>query len=292
MLNHALIENLKKIAGEENLQILPHRIDISPENSLAISQIVKLANQEKFRVIPVGTGTSLDAEKLLTGSTIRRFDKLTVPSEVEGQAHGAEQSRSTSSLQTGKELFLKSNRLNKIKRVVAEDLYAILEPGFFLKDLNEKLQSFNLFYPLAGKTSKGTVGGAVASNLRGNAKERSLQTRDYVLALEVVDPQGEILKVGARTFKSVTGYDLPRLFVGSWGTLGVITEISLRLVPLGKREAYENLIFEVPKRNPSKTVTEIKDQDDYSTILSSRIKKSLDPNRIFPDLQCMVTKGP
>jgi glycolate oxidase len=281
MLNHEIVENLKKIAGEKNLQILPHRTEISPENSLTISQIVKLANQEKFRVIPVGTGTNLDTQKLLIGSTIR-------------QAHGAEQSRSTSSLQAGKELFLKCNRLNKIKKVVAEDLYVILEPGFLLKDLNEKLHSFNLFYPLADKTSKGTVGGAVASNLKGGVKGRNLQTKDYVLALEVVDPQGEILRVGARTFKSVTGYDLPRLFVGSWGTLGVITEISLRLVPLGKRKAYENLIFEVPKRNPSKTETgtetETEDQDDYRTILSSRIKKSLDPNGIFPGLQFIVTK--
>jgi glycolate oxidase len=267
MLNHEIVENLRKIAGEENLQILPQRIEISPENSLTIAQIVKLANQEKFRVIPVGTGTNLDTQKLLTGST--------------------------SSLRVGKELFLNSNKLNKIKKVVAEDLYVILEPGFLLKDLNEKLQSFNLFYPLADKTSKGTIGGAVASNLKGSVKERNLQTKDYVLALEVVDPQGEILRVGARTFKSVTGYDLPRLFVGSWGTLGVITEISLRLVPLGKRKAYENLIFEVPKRNPSKTETgtETEDQDDYRTVLSSRIKKSLDPNGIFPDLQSIATKN-
>jgi len=265
MLNHEIVENLKKIAGEENLQILPQRIEISPENSLTISQIVKLANKEKFRVIPVGTGTNLDTQKLLTGST--------------------------SSLQAGKELFLKSNRLNKIKKVVAEDLYVILEPGFLLEDLNERVQSFNLFFPLADKTSKGTVGGAVASNLKGNVKERNLQTKDYVLALEVVDPQGEILRVGARTFKSVTGYDLPRLFVGSWGTLGVITEVSLRLVPIGKRKEYENLTFQLPERNLSKTETETEDQDDYRTILSSRIKKSLDPNGIFPDLQSIATKS-
>jgi glycolate oxidase len=260
MLNHEIVENLKKVAGEENLQILPQRTEISPESSMTIAEIVKLANKSKFKTIPVGTESILNAQSLLLG----------------------------------KELILKSNRLNKIKKVVAEDLYVILEPGFLLKDLNEKLQSFDLFYPLADKTSKGTIGGAVASNLKGNVKERNLQTRDYVLALEVVDPQGEILKVGARTFKSVTGYDLPRLFVGSWGTLGVITEVSLRLVPIGKRKEYENLTFEVPKRNPSKTETgtgtETEDQDDYRTILSSRIKKSLDPHGIFPELQSIVTK--
>jgi glycolate oxidase len=255
MLNHEIVENLKKIAGEENFQILPHGTEISPENSLTISQIIKLANKDKFKIIPVGTESILDAQSLLSGN----------------------------------ELVLKSNRLNKIKKVVAEDLYVILEPGFLLRDLNEKLQSFNLFFPLADKTSKGTVGGAVASDLRGNAKERNLQTKDYVLALEVVDPQGEILRVGARTFKSVTGYDLPRLFVGSWGTLGVITEISLRLVPTGKGKEYEGLNFAFPKRNDPKGRDDYR-QDDYRNILSSRIKKSLDPNGIFPELQFVTTK--
>jgi glycolate oxidase len=250
MLDQALIENLKKIVGEENLKIHSDRIEVSPENSLTISQIVKLANQEKFRIIPMGTESVLNVRNVLIG----------------------------------KELILKSHRFNKIKKVVAEDLYVILEPGFFLKDLNEGLQSFNLFYPLADKTSKGTVGGAAASNLAGNVKERNLQTKDYVLALEVVDPQGEILKVGARTFKSVTGYDLPRLFVGSWGTLGIITEISLRLVPIGKRREYENLSFEFPKRSSPN------DQNDYRSVLSARIKKSLDPNGIFPELQSIVTR--
>jgi len=258
MLNQSLIESLKKIAGEENLQILPDRIEASPENSLTISEIIKLANREKFRVIPVGNDSILDLQNLLVG----------------------------------KDLVLKSNRLNNIKKVVAEDLYVILEPGFLLKDLNEKLQPFNLFYPLADKASKGTMGGAVASNLKGSIKERNLQTKDYVLALEVIDPQGEILKVGARTFKSVTGYDLPRLFVGSWGTLGMITEISLRLVPIGKRKEYENLVLALSKRSLSETGTgtETEDQDNYRSILSSRIKKSLDPNGIFPDLKSIGTK--
>jgi glycolate oxidase len=250
MLNRSLIENLRKIVGDKNLQILSDRILVLPENSLIVSQIVKLANQENFKIIPVGSESTLDDTSPLND----------------------------------KGLILKSERLNQIKKVVAEDLYVILEPGFLLKDLNEKLISFNLFYPLADKTCKGTIGGAVAFNLKGSIKERNIQTKDYVLALEVIDPQGEILKVGARTFKSVTGYDLPRLFVGSWGTLGMITEISLRLAPIGKRKEYENLKFELPKRSNSQN------PDDYRTALSSRIKKSLDPNGIFPELQSIVTR--
>ena len=252
MLNPNLIESLKKIAGEKNFQILSDRSCVSPENSSTTSEILKLANQEKLKVIPVGSESILDVQNLLTG----------------------------------KEIILKSDKLNKIKKVVAEDLYVILEPGFPLEDLDEELQPFNLFYPLADKSLKGTLGGAVACNLNGATKDRNLQTKDYVLALEVVDPQGEILRIGARTFKSVTGYDLPRLFVGSWGTLGVITEISLRLVPAGKRKDYKDIILKVSKRSGSE------DPNDYRRILSSRIKKSLDPNGIFPDLQSIVIKTP
>jgi FAD/FMN-containing dehydrogenase len=249
MLERPLIEELKGITSQKNLQIHSDRTYLSPEETAAVSKIIKLANREKFRIIPVGAESILDAQNLLTG----------------------------------REVFLKSSGLDNIRKVVAEDLYVILEPGFPLKELNEKLQSYNLFYPLADKTSQDTVGGAVASNLRGDAQDRNLQTKDYVLALEVVDPQGEILRVGARTFKSVTGYDLPRLFVGSWGTLGVITEISLRLVPLGKRKDYENLNLKVPRRS--------RGEDDYKNVLSSRIKKSLDPSGILPDLQSITTKG-
>ncbi len=250
MLDQPLIEKLKETTGERNLQILSDKIYLSPEDSATVSEVINLANKENFRIIPAGTESILDAQNLLTGQC----------------------------------LFLKSRGLDKIKKVVAEDLYVILQPGFLLKELNEKLHPYNLFYPLADKTSQGTVGGAVACNLKSHAKDKNLQTKDYVLALEVVDPRGEILRVGARTFKSVTGYDLPRLFVGSWGTLGVITEISLRLVPLAKAKDYEKIVHEAPRRSGSEK------QDDLRNVLSSRIKKSLDPNGVFPELKSIATK--
>jgi len=73
--------------------------------------------------------------------------------------------------------------------------------------------------------------------------------------------------------------------VGSWGTLGIVTEISLRVVPSGKRKDYEDIVLKVPKRSGSE------DQSNYRNILSSRIKRSLDPNGVFPNLQSIVTKG-
>jgi FAD/FMN-containing dehydrogenase len=242
------IDDLKKIAGKENLKIDSEKVFISPENSSVVSEIVKLANQEKFKILPSGSGSILDWSKL-------NFENV---------------------------IILKSDRLNRVEKVVPEDLYVIVQAGFSLKDLNRHLKSFNLFYPLAPQgaggadtSSVGTMGGAVATNLKGKSGQKNIQTREYVLALEVIDPEGQTLNIGARTFKSVTGYDLPRLFVGSWGTLGFISQISLRLVPARKKDDYPDITFDPPR------IGEIKGQNNLKAILSSRIKKSLDPNAVF-----------
>jgi glycolate oxidase len=241
MLSQMPLNKLEKIVGKDNLQIQSDKVFISPENASAISESIKLANLEKFRILPIGSGSILDWSKLPRENLV----------------------------------VLKSDKLNKIKKVVPEDLYVILEAGFPLKDLNRHLEPFNLFYPLVDNNSRGTMGGAVATNLKGKSGQREIQTKDYVLALEVVNPEGQILHVGARTFKSVTGYDLPRLFVGSWGTLGFISEISLRLVPARKKKDYPSIILDSPPRSMNK------DPHDLSSVLSSRIKKELDPNGVF-----------
>lgn len=241
MLSQTLQDQLKKIAGKDNLQIHSQRVFVTPENTSVVSEIVRLANQEKFRILPLGSGSILEWSKY--------------PSE--------------------NMIVLKSSRLNMIKKVLPEDLYVILQSGFLLKNLNQHLESFNLFYPLADNSSSGTMGGSVASNLKGKSGEKDVQTKEFILTLELVDPEGQILNMGARTFKSVTGYDLPRLIVGSWGSLGFISEISLRLMPLRKRKDYPGITFEPPKR------IKIKGENNSKATLSYRIKKSLDPNGVF-----------
>lgn len=241
------IDKLQKIVGERNVEIQGERAFVSPENSRAVPEIVKLANREKFKILPLGSGSVLNPDTI-TG------DNLVV---------------------------VRSDKLNQIVKVVPEDLYIIVQAGFPLKDLNRYLESQNLFYPLAQTSSESTAGGSVAMNLQGRSRETSIQTRDYVLALEIIDPEGSVLRVGARTFKSVTGYDLARLFVGSWGTLGFISEVSLRLVPARKRKDYPPVALEQPIRVADKS------HGDLKAALSSRIKESLDPNAIFPSFESL-----
>ena len=129
-------------------------------------------------------------------------------------------------------LVLSIERMRAIKEVSVEDLVAVCEAGVVTADLMKAVEEKGLFYPPdPNSLDMCTIGGNVAENAGGPRALKYGVTRDYVLGLEVVVPQGDILKVGHRTIKGVAGYDLTALFVGSEGTLGVVTEVTLQLLP-------------------------------------------------------------
>jgi glycolate oxidase len=163
-----------------------------------VSQILKLANRENFSVTPRGAGTGLAG--------------LAVPRK------GG--------------LILDMGRMDRIMDINIEDRLAVVQPGVVYAGLQEALAPYNFFFPpdpASGAVS--TLGGNVATNAGGMKGAKYGTTKDYVLALEVVLPDGQILNSGSKCMKSVSGYDLTRLFVGSEGTLGVITEITLKINP-------------------------------------------------------------
>jgi glycolate oxidase len=122
-------------------------------------------------------------------------------------------------------------RLNRIKEISREDLVAVVEPGVILTRLKQAVERGGLYYPPDPASADFcTIGGNVAECAGCAVAVQYGVTRDYVLGLEVVLPTGELITAGTRTMKGVVGYDLTRLFLGSEGTLGVITRITLRLV--------------------------------------------------------------
>jgi len=245
MLKKTIVDKVAKLIGEQNVKLQPDRVYAYPENSDPIAELVKLAREERFKIIPVGTETKIRYDDILSGS----------------------------------ELILSLSKLNHIKKVVPDDLYLIVEPGFLLKDLNKALKSSNVFYPLATDDQKGTVGGSVACGLEGETGNQKVATKDFILGVKAITSTGEMLDAGARVFKSVTGYDLTRLFTGSWGTLGIITEVSLRLHPLGRKNDYQNVTLLAPlRKSPDKS------RDDSKNKLNARIKEELDPQGIFMEL--------
>ena len=123
-------------------------------------------------------------------------------------------------------------RMNKILKISIEDRLAIVEPGVVYAHLENELAHHGFFFPpdpASGKVC--TLGGNVATNAGGVRGAKYGTTRDYVLGLQVVLPDGRIMRTGSKAMKSVSGYDLTRLFVGSEGTLGVVTEITLKINP-------------------------------------------------------------
>ncbi|HXY54246.1 MAG TPA: FAD-linked oxidase C-terminal domain-containing protein [Nitrospirota bacterium] len=215
MLKPSVVKELKKIVGPANLSTSPEELVVysydatqreelpwavaRPASTREVSEILRLANRELFPVVPRGAGTGMSG-----GS---------VP------------------IQGG--LVLSLERMNKILEIDEQNLIAVVEPGVVTADLQREVEARGLFYPPDPASHKFcTIGGNVAECAGGLRAVKYGVTKDYVLGLEVVLPTGEIIKTGARTAKSVAGYDLTKLIVGSEGTLGVATIIILRLLPL------------------------------------------------------------
>ena len=123
------------------------------------------------------------------------------------------------------------NRMNHILEVYAEDFQVRVQPGILYKDMNQALAKYGLFFaPDPGANA--SIGGMVANNAAGTRTLKYGATRENVLALEIVLASGEVLRTGSRSVKQSAGYDLTHLFLGSEGTLGLVTEATLRLAPL------------------------------------------------------------
>lgn len=145
---------------------------------------------------------------------------------------GAGSGLSGGSVPSGGGIALVMADMNRIREISREDMLAVVEPGVVTGKLHRAVEERNLFYPPDPASSDFcTIGGNVAECAGGPRGLKYGVTRDYLLGLEVVLPGGEVVKAGGRAVKNVTGYDLARLFTGSEGTLGVITEATLRLIP-------------------------------------------------------------
>jgi glycolate oxidase len=134
--------------------------------------------------------------------------------------------------------------MNRIKEISFEDAIAVVEPGVITADLKAAARAKKLFYPPdPASMADCSIGGNVATNAGGPRCLKYGVTRNYVVALEVVIANGEVLRTGGRVHKNKTGFDLIGLFVGSEGMLGVVTEITLRLLPLPPARATISVAF-------------------------------------------------
>ena len=162
-------------------------------------------------------------------------------------ARGAGTNLAGGSVPTRGGIVLVFTKMNKILEISKENRIAVVQPGVINMEFQKELTKQGLYYPPdPGSMAVSTMGGNVAENAGGPRAVKYGVTRDYLLGLEVVLASGEILRTGGKTLKNVTGYNLTQLFCGSEGTLGLITEITVKLIPLPETKrtlqaAYQNL---------------------------------------------------
>ena len=210
-----VLARLGEIVGAENVLVGGERVEpyaqdavkekfppeavLLPASAEEVSQILKLANERRFPVTARGGGVGY------TGGAV----------PVEGG------------------VVVGTDRMNRVREINADDLYVVTEPGVTTYALQQAVESLGLFYPPDPASYKSSyVGGNIAENAGGIRSAKYGVTKHYVLGLEVVLPTGEIVRAGGRTTKNVVGFDLTGLICGSEGMLGVITEATLKLLPL------------------------------------------------------------
>ena len=189
---------------------LPEAV-VFAENTQQVAAVVKLANEYKFPIVPRGAGTGLACGAVpVYGGVVLSLEKM-----------------------------------NKIIEINAEAMYAVVEPGVRTSDLQAAAAAKGVFY--AGDPCSGDscfIGGNVATNAGGNRAVKYGTTRHQVYTIEVVNPTGHIVQLGARLQKQTTGYCLDQLVIGSEGTLGIITQITVKLMPLPKYSMDLLAVFE------------------------------------------------
>lgn len=194
----------------ENLHFLPEVV-IKPRTALEISEILKICNAALIPVTPRGAGTGL------SGGALAHLGGV----------------------------LLSTERMNSILSIDERNLQVTTEPGVITEVLQQAVKEKKLFYP-PDPSSRGScfIGGNIAENSGGPKAVKYGVVKDYVLNLELVLPTGDIIWTGSNVLKNVTGYNLTQLVVGSEGTLGIVTKIVLKLIPLPTQD----LLMLVPFR--------------------------------------------
>lgn len=210
-----VIEKLQKIVGAENVLVEPDKVEpygadavkekfppeavVFPESTAQMVDILKLANEYLFPVTARGGGVGY------TGGAV----------PVDGG------------------IVIGTDRMNKIIEISADDLYVVCQPGITTFELQQAVEKHGVFFPPDPASYKDSyIGGNIAENAGGMRTPKYGNTKRYVLGLEVVTATGEIIRTGGKTEKNVVGFDLTGLMCGSEGMLGIITEATLKLLPM------------------------------------------------------------
>lgn len=228
-MNEKIVQKIIQIVGKENIlqmpeDCYPYAFDlcktnnadipdlvVMPENAHQIAKILKIANEEKIPVVPRGSATNQ------VGACITRQGSIVIS-------------------------FAK---MNKILEINPKNLVAKVQPGVVIGQLNKKLEEYGLFFaPDPSSLDVSTIGGAIAQSASGPHHIKYGGTKEHILDLQVASADGQLFNTGANVKKNVAGYDLTHLMIGSEGTLGVVCEATLKLLPTPEKSCLILAFFE------------------------------------------------
>ena len=255
-----LVGTMKKIVGEVNVLsdyegIFMYSTDstnitnpkemasvvVFPENTLQVSEIMKYAYSKKVPVIARAAGTNLCGACLpKKGGIILDFSKM-----------------------------------NKILEINKNNLVCKVEPGVVIEDLQKEVEKYDLFYPPDPSNLKvSMIGGSIGLSSGGPHTFKYGATKDYVIGLEIVTSDGRIMHTGSNCSKDVTGYNMTQLFIGSEGTLGIVTQATLRLIPKPEAKRVMLAYFDTLE-DTSKTANDI-----ISNLITPSVIDLMDKNTL------------
>jgi len=218
-----------------------------PETTAETAQLFALANKHRQKLFIAGFGNNIDPVG-------KQFENL---------------------------LVVKSDRLNKIIEINPQDYYFRVGAGYPLKEINKQLDEYGLFLPHSDLPYVGSVGGALAVGLIAQQDKHLLPIGRYFLQAEIVTPEGNIIKPGSACFKSVSGFDIVKIYSPSWGILGKIITATFRAVPKTMLGEFENLTMQAINYNKFAELYN-NPGDNQSALYSIKIKENFDPNNILP----------
>jgi len=218
-----------------------------PESADEAARFLKLANRQKQKVYITGFGNNIDpvGEPYESMVTIR------------------------------------TDRLNDLLEVSAENYFVKVGSGYPLKEINIDIKDRELFLPHSALPYVGSVGGALAVDLSAELNGHDLPIKKYFIQAEIVTPEGEIITPGSVCFKSVSGYDIVKIFAPSWGLLGLIVSAAFRVMPLSAAEEFGPMKMQgIDREHFLSGLDETSEETDV--IYSRKIKAKFDPENILP----------
>ncbi|MCP4684085.1 MAG: FAD-binding oxidoreductase [bacterium] len=241
------VNSLKAEFPEDRLTYQKAIATFHPESAEEAAQFLKLANKQRQKIYITGFGNNIDP----LGEP---FESMVV---------------------------LRTDRLNDMIEVSEENYFIKVGTGFPLREVNIRLKEKSLWLPHSALPYVGSVGGAIAVNLSADLHGHDVPIKKYFIQSEIVTPEGEIITPGSVCFKSVSGFDIVKIFAPSWGLLGLVVSAAFRVMPISGAAEFDSMTMHAVDREHFLSGLDEANKD-ADAVYSRKIKAKFDPAGILP----------